>query len=713
MNQLTLKIILLAILSMNLSSTRALDKKLKHRGKLFFQKNDQSLTPPTLKPQPPSPSVGSPAGRTIETKSTTHSAESPSGNRPDSSSFPNLKPETCQITHSIETWVQITNQHSPAATQNGVYFISDFRDVPQLFFLKTPKSWPTQISFLPEGISSFKLSPKGTQILLTSQVGGDEQYDLYLWENNSVHPLIVDRNKRIESFEWGPDSKWFLFTSNSRNKIDMDLYRWDLSKGSSELLMALEGNHVVTDISPDGKWALITRFRSVTDSDVLLFNLTTKEILNVTENLGLAASKGGVFTKNSQSIFYISDKNNGMAQAFLTEMKKPTASKLMTSGSDEVEELFMDPSRRKVIFLKNHEGYSKFEGISIDSAGQRKSVLSLPKDDRTVIRGMGFASGSKDSPLFFSQTSSLYPAQVFSWQNNHITQWTDSSGNILRKECLVQEELIHYPAIDGKKIPAFLYRPKGPITQDQETQTKPIPFLIFIHGGPESQYRPYFNKIFHYFLERGYGILAPNVRGSTGYGREYTLLDNYKLRINSVQDGIDSAKWLIDQRLAHKDKLGVYGGSYGGFMVLSMIENAPDLFSAASESVGISNFVTFLKNTKPYRRALREVEYGPLADEEFLLSISPVTHINKIKTPLLIFHGANDPRVPVTETEQIETALKKKEIPIEVKIFSDEGHGNVKLKNILEQARWMVHFFEKTFAGKKTEGVSSLVKETP
>ena len=254
-------------------------------------------------------------------------------------------------------------------------------------------------------------------------------------------------------------------------------------------------------------------------------------------------------------------------------------------------------------------------------------------------------------------------------------------------------------SFDSKQIPAFLYLPSNTQkSQSVETRT-PVPFIVSVHGGPESQYRPMFSKIFQYFLERGFGVFAPNIRGSTGYGREYTMLDNYKNRMDSVQDVIEGAQWLLKNRYAQSKGLAIMGGSYGGFLVLRSIEVEPDLFAAASESVGITNFFTFLQNTKPYRRALREFEYGPMTDKDFLLSISPMTYIDKIKTPLLIFHGANDPRVPVTETEQIAAALKKRDIPVDFTVFPDEGHGNTKLRNIMEQAKLTVYFFEKFLRG--------------
>jgi dipeptidyl aminopeptidase/acylaminoacyl peptidase len=690
-------------LGMISTTTRASEQKTKHRG-LIPQTNESNDAKNPL--SAPSNALKHPAETTPASPSEAPFNGSPTPNKT------NLRGASeCGTAHSIDTLIQIPSHHSPQATSQGVFFLSDMRESPQIFLLSTPKSWPQQITFFPDGVSYFRPNQRGDSVLIASEEDGDEQYDLYLWEKGAIRPLIVDRNKRIESVFWEPEEKGFLFTSNERNKLDMDLYRWDLKKNSAELLMELEGSQTITDISADGKKVLLTRSKSVTDSDVFLFDIEARKLTNLTEHTSQVASKEGKFTLDSQGVFLISDKENGTAQVYFLKLTSPNQTKLFSQSVDEAEDIVISPSRDSLLIIRNHEGYSILEAAAVDKLGQKKNIIPVPKIGKAILRGASFESKKLNPTLFFSTTSSTQPAHIFNWKSNTLKQWTEFSEQILKPACLTQEELVHYPASDGRSIPAFLYLPAA--SSNSSSSRKPIPFIVYIHGGPESQFRPVFSKIFQYFLERGYGVFAPNVRGSTGYGRLYTLLDNYKLRMDSVRDAIEGSQWLIKERYTSKNQLGLYGVSYGGFMVLSMIEKAPDLFTAASESVGISNFVTFLKNTKPYRRALREIEYGPLSDEDFLNSISPLFHADKIRTPLLIFQGAKDPRVPVSETEQMVAALKKNNIPVEFKIFADEGHGNLKLKNILEQARWMVHFFEKVFAQQKKEGASSFAEETP
>jgi len=223
----------------------------------------------------------------------------------------------------------------------------------------------------------------------------------------------------------------------------------------------------------------------------------------------------------------------------------------------------------------------------------------------------------------------------------------------------------------------------------------PVPVIVDVHGGPEHQRRPWFYPQKQFYLDRGYAVFEPNVRGSTGYGREYTHLDDVENRMDSVRDLAAGVEWLADRDVVDDDRIVAYGRSYGGFMVLSAITEYPELWAAAVEFVGIANFVTFLENTGDWRRRHREREYGSLAeDREFLESISPIHRVDRIECPLFVQHGANDPRVPVEEAEQIAAALEDRGIPVETCIFEDEGHHTTSRENLIEEFRRVAAFLD-------------------
>jgi len=266
---------------------------------------------------------------------------------------------------------------------------------------------------------------------------------------------------------------------------------------------------------------------------------------------------------------------------------------------------------------------------------------------------------------------------VWDLPQEKLWQATRSSLGGIAPESFVEPALVHYPTFDEREIPAFLFLPRDKPARD-------LPVVINVHGGPEGQARPIFNPVNQYLAAQGYAVLAPNVRGSSGYGYTYMSLDDVRKRMDSVADLRHAALWLRASGIANPQRIVVMGGSYGGFMVLSAITTYPDLWAAAVDIVGIANFVTFLENTHPWRRKLRESEYGSLEnDREFLEGISPIRRVNEITAPLFVIHGANDPRVPIGEAEQIVAALRQRQVPVEYLRFEDEGHGLIKRANRL------------------------------
>jgi dipeptidyl aminopeptidase/acylaminoacyl peptidase len=348
----------------------------------------------------------------------------------------------------------------------------------------------------------------------------------------------------------------------------------------------------------------------------------------------------------------------------------------------EVTGAFVDETGRYLAWMLNEEGYSKPFMKNLETG----EMMPLPD-----MEGMyGFSGMTDDGKILFSFNNANHPPDIWLWNphSQNLRQISHVSTMGIDVGKFVEPKLIKYKSFDGLEIPAFLYLPAG-YTEG------PIPFIMDIHGGPEGQSRPYFSRHFNYLMAHGFGIIAPNVRGSKGYGKEYLDMDNYKNRMKSVADAAEGVKWLIENGYTTADMMGVKGGSYGGYMVMALITEYPDLFAAAWDQVGIVNFVTFLENTSEYRRAFRESEYGPLSDREFLASVSPIHKVDNIKCPLMVVHGENDPRVPVDEARQIIKSLKNRGGVVDSLIFADEGHGIAKLENRLTSYRKMVEFFAK------------------
>ncbi len=359
----------------------------------------------------------------------------------------------------------------------------------------------------------------------------------------------------------------------------------------------------------------------------------------------------------------------------------------------DVQVLALSDDGRHMALVLNEDGYGKLELFDVSQGWDERRVLPVPALPKGVIVEVGWSpDGERLAITYMSATST---ADIFIWDTRDERLWqaTSSAMGGIPREAFVEPALVRYPTFDGRVIPAFLYLPKDGSAQD-------LPVLIIVHGGPEGQARPLFDPVAQYMVARGYAVLLPNVRGSTGYGYGYQSLDDVRLRMDSVADLQHAALWLQNSGIADPQRIAVMGGSYGGFMVLSAITTYPHLWAAAVDIVGIANFVTFLENTGPWRRKMREPEYGSLEnDREFLESISPINHVESITAPLFVIHGANDPRVPVGEAEQIVAALRKRSVPVEYMRFEDEGHGLVKRANRLVAypavARFLDHYIGK------------------
>jgi dipeptidyl aminopeptidase/acylaminoacyl peptidase len=345
----------------------------------------------------------------------------------------------------------------------------------------------------------------------------------------------------------------------------------------------------------------------------------------------------------------------------------------------DVDYFCISPDRRWLGFTVNENGCGVPHVRSLENGELRRAMEPNGQSgvagnlDRYIL----FTPDSRN--LVYSYNTPVRTSDIFCWDFNDPDNppWplTRSSHGGLPPEIFRPYELVHYPTFDGLEIPAWFCLP-------DDRFPRPLPVVVIVHGGPESQSQAAFNFLAQYLLEKGFALLIPNVRGSSGYGKAYGHLDDVEKRMDSVADLAHAAHWLGRQPQIDLGRMAVYGGSYGGFMVLSAMTAYPDLWAAGVDIVGISNFVTFLENTSAYRRAHREAEYGSLEnDRAFLESISPIRHIEILSAPLMVIHGANDPRVPLGEAEQLVAALREQGTPVEYLVFEDEGHGLAKLKN--------------------------------
>ncbi len=584
-------------------------------------------------------------------------------------------------------------------------FLSDITGVPQVWRVAVPAHpdeplWPDRLSFSKDRVMGVWYSPatEPEQLIYAQDLGGNEKAQLYLLSPGLPDALCLTAGHEdaMHTFgEWSQDGKRILFSANRRHPGLFDLYVQPLD-GQAQMVWQNEEPGYLGDVSfaPDGRRAVVTRTSSSFRHELFEVKLasgTVRRLVGVDEDVRYLGCR---YAADGRALYLITDLNAEFLYVARLDLESGAVEGLVAPDWD-CESLGLSPDRDKLAYAVNTEGVREIYLHDLETSAERRmpsigSVPGLLADARMVF--------SPDSRyLAFSYSSAVRTADVYVWdlEDDRVVAVTRSSHGGIPTESFVAPQLVRYPTFDRdargevRQIPAWFYRP-APETP------RPLPVIVIVHGGPESQYSPTFNPVLQCFLRCGYAVFAPNVRGSTGYGKAYSHLDDVEKRMDSVADLAHAVYWLRKQPDVDADRIAVYGGSYGGFMVLSAITTYPALWAAAVDIVGISNFVTFLENTSEYRRGHREAEYGRLdRDRAFLESIAPIHHVDRIAAPLMIIHGANDPRVPLSEAEQLVEAVSAHDVPVEFLVFDDEGHGLVKLENKLAAYAVIVAFLDK------------------
>ena len=574
-------------------------------------------------------------------------------------------------------------------TEDGVFISTRFGNVSQLHYVGSPGAARTQITYFQEPIGSTSIHPTGSSIAFTMDKGGTENAQIYLLDPNSASSkMLTDGASRNGGPLWSNAGDQLAFQSTKRNGRSNDV--WVMSSDdpqNSELILE----------SPDGTWwgaadwseddqrVLIQNYISVSNSKVYIVDLKTKKKTLVLGEKDLASVNSALaFDGKDDGIFFITDKYGLFNQLAYHDLETQDVTVISNDIPWDVDGFAISEDGNRAAFVVNENGYSSVYLLNPKSLKSRK-VKAMPIG---TIGGLQFSKDNKNLGLTlntFQSPSDTYLLELSRSPLGYgkLIRWTFSEVGGLDTTKFVEPELIDYESFDGRKIPAFVYANKS---------DEPQPVIISIHGGPEGQSRPRFSSTYQLWASSlNAAIITPNVRGSDGYGKEYLSLDNGYKREDSVKDIGALLDWIETQPHLDSERVAVYGGSYGGYMVLASAVHYSNRLKAAIDVVGISNFVTFLKNTKDYRRDLRRVEYGDERDpdmEAFLQRISPNNNVDRINVPMFVVQGENDPRVPVTEAEQVVKSLRDNGKMVWYMNALNEGHGYRKKENrdIYQQA---------------------------
>lgn len=622
---------------------------------------------------------------------------------------------------------------SPAAAPGAAasLFVRDWPNgVWQLYRVDVPADAPvavdpsyrtTPLTDLPDGVSGFALSENGAHLLVTASAGGNENTQIYAVDPfaaaPSLRPLITNPRVQYGLNFFLRDDSGFIFTGNEESPNDFHIYRYDFpasgdpASGTRTKILAREGSWSAADVTDDKKTYIVGHFRSISDSSVYLLDAATGQLtdISVTAPGGTSFNDPVGFLPGEKAVLIISDAQDGVRRLYRRDLASNTVDTPLTSlNAFELDGAALNRDRDTLVVVSNEDGYAVPHVFRLPGL----EPVALPEIERGVV-GLTSFTGNR---LVYTLSNARTPGLSFQLfvppqdqQPTPPTRLTQADTQGLDLSAFRLPELIRYKSFDGLEIPAFLFLPNN------YAKGAPIPFVVNYHGGPESQFRPGFDRTVQFLVANGFGVMQPNVRGSTGYGRAFHMKDDYKKRWDSVRDGVFAARWLVENGYSAPGRMATWGGSYGGFMSVACLvedqlsvergEQTQPLFGAGINIVGIVNFRSFLERTAGYRRKLREVEYGPLSDPEFLAEVSPLRQADKIRVPVFIAHGFNDPRVPIDEAAQLALTLrdqafaaKRMDLMPQLLVFPDEGHGFAKLENRLLFGNRMNEFLRATIA---------------
>lgn len=548
-----------------------------------------------------------------------------------------------------------------------------------------------QRTFGSERIWSIAGHPQSGSIVFCMDEGGNEHEQIYLLDRDGeARDLTLLPQARHFLGGLSPDGRTLVYACNSRTAETFDIWTCDTTTGEKAMVLQNSDHYnwpAAGGLSPDGRYLLYNKLLGQSDNALWMLDLQTRKAVRIPSDERVSAEVHPAWKHDCSGFFLITDRDSEYPYIAYYDLASGAMEKRFAYDW-EVETIGLSADDRYLAVSVNEDGYLTLHIYDLLSGAE----VNAPCPPKGVVGAYGFLSWSPTGHrLLFTLSSGQRPENVWlmDLDADSLRPLTVSDLHGLDAGELCEPRLMRCRSFDGLEIPFWLYVPRG-----QEARNLPV--VVEIHGGPEGQELADFNPFIQYLVSEGIAVAAPNVRGSTGYGKTYTHLDDVEKRLDSVKDIGSLVSYLVGEGIADKDRMAVTGMSYGGFMTLSCATRLPELWCCAIDTVGMYNLETFLENTAEYRRAHRESEYGSLARHRRILrEVSPIAKIDDIQAPLMVIQGRNDPRVPAEEAEQVVGTLRERGHVVEYLCYEDEGHGIGKLKNQLDCYPRMAAFLKK------------------
>jgi dipeptidyl aminopeptidase/acylaminoacyl peptidase len=534
--------------------------------------------------------------------------------------------------------------------------------------------------------------PNDDRILFTRDQAGNELNHLYVRELDGSEKDLTPGEKLKAGFAgWTPDGSAFYVTSNERDPKFFDLYRYDAKTYARSLVYRNEQGYSLGAISRDGRWLALNKTNTTADGDVYLYDTQTQQIKHLTPHQGVASFSAASFDPASQRLLMSSNEGSEFTRVIAYELASGKTSELERADWDIAYTYYSRDGRYRVTGI-NADASVVIRLVEVGADGVEKPV-ALPKLPGGEIRGVSFSKSSARLAFYLNGDRSPSNLFVHELASKTLTQLSNSLSRDIDPRDLVDSQVLRFKSFDGLEIPSVYYQPK------EASPTNKVPAMIFVHGGPGGQTTRGYSALMQYLANNGYAVLGINNRGSSGYGKSFFTADDGKHGREPLWDCIEAKTYLASLGVIDPERIGIMGGSYGGYMTLAAMAFRPEAFKVGIDIFGVSNWLRTLESIPPYWESFRQALYkevgDPVKDRDFLIATSPLFHAKEIRKPLMVIQGANDPRVIKPESDEIVEAVRKNGVPVDYLVFDDEGHGFSKKKNQVEANRRMLEFLDK------------------
>jgi dipeptidyl aminopeptidase/acylaminoacyl peptidase len=529
--------------------------------------------------------------------------------------------------------------------------------------------------------------PHDERILFRMDNNGDEVFHIYLMEpGGSPRDLTPGEGARSLFYRWAKDKKSFYFGSNKRDANFMDLYRMELETFQPTLLFQNDGGYELEAISADEQYLALSKSINTNDSDLYLHHLGEGSMTKINE--GQSANTAQDFTPDGQALLYTTDDGAEFAYLMRYNLSDGTREKVLQRDWDITGSSFTENGKYQVTYI-NQDAKTTIEVMETGTGKQ----LELPIPEGLDLSSVAFSDDERLMRFYAGGSHTPSNLYVLSLGDQQVVRLTDVLNPEIDPTHLVRAEVVRFPSFDGLEIPAIYYRPH------QASETQPAPALVWVHGGPGGQSRQGFNPLIQYLVNHGYAILAVNNRGSSGYGKTFYQMDDLNHGDKDLKDCIAGKDWLAGLPTIDGEKIGIMGGSYGGYMTMAALTFAPEEFGVGVNIFGVTNWIRTLRSIPPWWESFKDALYKELgdpysADSVRLRAISPLFHTERVTRPLMVLQGSQDPRVLQVESDEIVAGVRKNGVPVEYVLFEDEGHGFLKKENQVEGYRKILEFLD-------------------